>query len=102
MAGSYFFEIDKWEDALNSFVRSRKIYSELIKVSDSLQNALFNEKLEQIDQSIRLCNYKLKIGGDQSIDQLVDLMTRIQDPSLGDKINVNQIHFSQLIYSNRV
>jgi len=86
MAGCYHFEIDSWEMSLDCFVKSRKIYSELIKISDSLLNAIFQEKLDQIDQSIRLCNYKLKRGGEQSIDQLVNLKTSVQDPALMDKI----------------
>ena len=55
--------MEKWETSLNSFIKSRKIYSELEKISDKLEKMIYIEKIEQIDQSIRYCNHKVDSKG---------------------------------------
>lgn len=57
LGGFYNHEKERWNEALQNYIQSRKIYSELVKVSDSLLNAVFKEKIEQLDQSIRFVYY---------------------------------------------
>jgi len=81
--GAYRFEIEEWEASYNSFMRSRKIYQELSKVSDSLQRILYQERIEQIDQSIRYCNFKM---GKETLETVEDSMRATNDPSLSTQI----------------
>ncbi|KAL4429755.1 hypothetical protein ABPG74_004392 [Tetrahymena malaccensis] len=54
--GIYHHERHQWEDALESYIKSRSIYLGLISVSDSLQSVFFKEKVEFLEQSIRYCH----------------------------------------------
>ena len=72
-------------------MRSRKIYQELSRVSDSLQRILYTERIEQIDQSIRYCNFKL---GKETLDTVEDSMRTTTDPSLSTQIEVLCIIFA--------
>jgi len=84
----YAFEIEHWEEALNSFVKSRQICTQLIKISDAIQSLVYEEKIDQIDQSIRYCNYKLNKGGKMmSLEEILELKNKTQDPSLTAKID---------------
>ena len=64
-----------------------KFFSELGKISDSLQKIIYNEKIEQLDQSIRYCNHKLGLKG-QGVSDIIDIRSRVQDPALATKIDV--------------
>ena len=84
----YAFEIEHWEEALNSFVKSRQICTQLIKISDAIQSLVYQEKMDQIDQAIRYCNYKLNKGGKvMSLEEILELKNKTQDPSLTAKID---------------
>mmetsp|Transcript_21376 Transcript_21376/g.24842 ORF Transcript_21376/g.24842 Transcript_21376/m.24842 type:complete len:635 (-) Transcript_21376:177-2081(-) len=86
MNGCYQFEIENWKVALQSFSNGRNIFSELAKISDSLQKMIYEEKIEQLEQSIRYCNHKLGLKG-QGVSDLIDMKNRIHDPSLAGKID---------------
>jgi hypothetical protein len=45
----YYFELEQWEQAQASYIKSRSIYSELLKISDSLQGVLYRDRIDQID-----------------------------------------------------
>jgi signal recognition particle subunit SRP68 len=81
--GVFNFENEGWEQAYSGFMRSRKIYEELSKVSDSLQKILYQEKIEQIDQSIRYCNFK---RGKETLDPVQDSIRATNDPTLSTQI----------------
>lgn len=83
--GVFNFENEGWEQAYSGFMRSRKIYEELSKVSDSLQRILYQEKIEQIDQSIRYCNFK---RGKETLDPVQDSIRATNDPTLSTQIEV--------------
>ena len=84
----YFFEVEHWEDALNSFIKSRQICTQLIKISDAIQSLVYQERIEQIDQAIRYCNYKLNKGGKlMTLEEILELKNKTQDPSLTAKID---------------
>lgn len=85
LEGVYNFEIEEWEPAYTNFMRSRKIYGELSKVSDSLQKILYQERIEQIDQSLRYCNFK---RGKESLDPVQDSIRPSNDPALSTQIDV--------------
>lgn len=87
MRATYAFEIENWEDALNSFIKSRQICSQLIKISDAIQSLVYQEKIDQIDQAIRYCNYKLNKGGKLlSLEEILELKNKTQDPSLNSRL----------------
>ena len=85
LEGVYNFEIEEWEAAFTNFMRSRKIYDEISKVSDSLQRILYQERIEQIDQSVRYCNFK---RGKESLDPVEDSIRPTNDPTLSTQIEV--------------
>lgn len=87
MTGCYKFEIEKWKEALDAFNTGRKIFTELASISDSLQKIIYNERIEQLDQSIRYCNHKLGLKG-QGVSDLLDLKNRAHDPTMLTKIDV--------------
>ena len=79
--------MEHWEEALNSFVKSRQICTQLIKISDAIQSLVYQERIDQIDQAIRYCNYKLNKGGKLlSLEEILELKNKTQDPSLTAKI----------------
>lgn len=68
---------------MNSFIKSRQICSQLIKISDAIQSIVYQERIDQIDQAIRYCNYKLNKGGKlMSLEEILELKNKTQDPSL--------------------
>lgn len=42
-------------------------------MSDSLSEKVFNEKIDQIEQTIKFCNFKISKGKELSITEIVDL-----------------------------
>lgn len=66
-------EYSKYEDALDSLLRARIIYKSLIKSKDSLEAAIYNEKIEQIEPLIRLCTYNLQNKTGQEMSSLEEL-----------------------------
>lgn len=73
---------------MTSFVKSRQICTQLIKISDAIQSLVYQEKIDQIDQAIRYCNYKLNKGGKMmSLEEILELRNKTQDPALTTKID---------------
>ena len=62
LEGMWHFEKEQWVNAQESYLRCRSIYSDITKVSDSMQQVLYNDKIEQIDQALRYCNHKASKG----------------------------------------
>ena len=70
------------------------------KVSDSLSENVFRERIDQIEQSIKFCNFKiskgrelsiteiveLRKGGDATLSSLIESLTeqRLRDVKIGD------------------
>lgn len=79
LEGMYYFEVEKWDEAQAAFMTCRSIYSQILKVSDSMQAILYKEKLEQIDQSMRYCSYRSKKQPSlMTMENLLDLKQQIK------------------------
>ena len=46
---------------------------DLAKVSDSLSEKVFKEKVDQIEQTIKFCNFKISKGRELSMTEIVEL-----------------------------
>jgi signal recognition particle subunit SRP68 len=89
MKGNYLLEKENWGEALSQFAKSkyrtfvigidrgRTIYDQLGKVGDLDYQELCKQRVEEIEPSIRYCNYNLKgkkVGtSDTSSDALLDM-----------------------------
>jgi hypothetical protein len=56
-------------------------------VSDSLSEKVFKEKVDQIEQTIRFCDFKISKGKQLSITEIVELR-KDGDPSLANLMDV--------------
>lgn len=66
MAGNLRLEEEDWAQALDSFTRARTIYDNLSKVGDADTQETFKVRVQEIDPTIRFCNYNLSQGEDLS------------------------------------
>jgi hypothetical protein len=76
--------------SLNSFC-FRTIYEQLASVSNLEAQDLFQQRVEEIETSIRYCSYKM--GKKESIQKLIDNIS--EDPavvSLREKLEVRIMH----------
>lgn len=60
---------------------------DLAKVSDSLSEKIFKEKVDQIEQTIKFCNFKISKGRELSITEIVELR-KGGDDSLSNMMDV--------------
>jgi signal recognition particle subunit SRP68 len=60
MNGHALLEREEWEPALDSLVKARTIYDQLGKVVDVDLKEMCRQRVEEIDPSIRYCNYNLR------------------------------------------
>lgn len=58
-----------------------------MKSSTSIASDLFKEKIDQFDQTIKFCNFKISKGKDMSIAEIIE-MKKIGDPNLSALIEV--------------
>ncbi len=56
-------------------------------MSDSLSEKVFKEKVDQIEQTIRFCDFKISKGKQLSITEIVELR-KDGDPSLANLMDV--------------
>jgi hypothetical protein len=66
-------ERERWEEALERFLRARTIYSELSKVAETEQQEEFKQRVEEIDPAIRYCNFNLGGQSQTDIQKLVTM-----------------------------
>lgn len=85
LEGLCLFETEKWADASKSFIKCREILTELRKVSDSQTGNILRDKIDQVDQSIKYCNFKESKGKQLSINEILQ-MKQINEPSLRAKL----------------
>jgi hypothetical protein len=57
------------------------------KASDSLSEKVFREKIDQVEQTIKFCNFKISKGKELSITEIVELR-KGGDPALSELIEV--------------
>lgn len=57
------------------------------KASDSLSEKVFREKIDQVEQTIKFCNFKISKGRELSITEIVELR-KGGDPALSALIEV--------------
>ena len=59
----------------------------MAKASDSLSEKVFKEKVDQIEQTIKFCNFKISKGRELSITEIVELR-KGGDDSLSNLMDV--------------
>lgn len=77
-------EYSRYSDALDNLIKARVIYKNLIKSKDSLEAAIYNEKVEQIEPLMRLCTYNLQNETDEDMSNLEKL-----EQQLNEKENIS-------------
>lgn len=65
----------------------KSLIQDLGRVSDSLSEKVFKEKVDQIEQTIRFCDFKISKGKQLSITEIVELR-KDGDPSLANLMDV--------------
>ena len=83
----YLFETEKWSESSKSFIKCREILTELSKTADSVIASVLKEKIDQVDQSIKYCNFKESKGKQLSIAEILE-MKKSNDPTLTAKLEV--------------
>lgn len=63
------------------------------KASDSLSEKVFREKIDQVEQTIKFCNFKISKGRELSITEIVELR-KGGDPALSALIEVSPFRCS--------
>ncbi|KAI9255824.1 hypothetical protein BDA99DRAFT_151260 [Phascolomyces articulosus] len=75
MRGHLYFELQQWQNALNQFVAARTIYEHFASLSTTTQHeALCYSAIDDIDPSIRICAYNLRLNETSmanNVDELV-------------------------------
>lgn len=85
---SYDIEYGRYQEALDALLKSRVIYKNLAKYKDSLEAAIYEEKVEQAEPLIRLCTYNLQNKTDQDFSNLEKLEEKTNESeNLSDKIS---------------
>lgn len=64
MTGNLRLEQEDWAPALESFTRAKTIYDHLSKVGDAETQETFKQRVQEIEPTIRFCNYNLSQGED--------------------------------------
>lgn len=72
ISGVHLLEKQQWKTALEQFMRSQTIYSELAKVADTDMRDVCNERVTEIRPSIRFCRYQLGEEGSDIEIPLID------------------------------
>ncbi|KAI8465561.1 MAG: hypothetical protein J3K34DRAFT_525289 [Monoraphidium minutum] len=69
MAGNVLLEKESdWARALGHFTRAKKLFGELAKVGDLDSQGLCGAMVEEIEPSVRFCDYQIKRGGGTAPD----------------------------------
>lgn len=71
MDGTLSFEMEQWENALQSFNRAKTIYNRLAEAFSEEIKTVYVQKVEEIEPSIRYCAYN--IGEETSIEDLLTM-----------------------------
>eukprot|EP00029_Vermamoeba_vermiformis_P005308 TRINITY_DN1807_c0_g1_i1.p1 TRINITY_DN1807_c0_g1~~TRINITY_DN1807_c0_g1_i1.p1 ORF type:complete len:590 (-),score=189.25 TRINITY_DN1807_c0_g1_i1:84-1853(-) len=78
LRGIFELENEEWPEASKSFVTAKTIYEQLASVSNLEAQDLFQQRVEEIETSIRYCSYKM--GKKESIQKLIDNIS--EDPAV--------------------
>lgn len=68
MSGNLLLEKEKWGKALLQFGKARTILEQLAKVGDTEFQERCRQRLDEIEPSVRYCNYNLK--GTKGLDEI--------------------------------
>jgi len=71
MSGTLSFEMEDWENALKSFNHAKTIYKKLADAFSEEIKAVYLQKVDEIEPSIRYCAYN--IGEETSIEDLLTM-----------------------------
>lgn len=67
--GILLLEQEHWKDSFNSSAKARTIYEQMVKMGDTDEQDLFNERVMEIDISLRYCNFQL--GESEDIKSII-------------------------------
>lgn len=56
MEATYLIEIYKYEPAMNLLLRTKFIYEQILEGKDLVEQAIYKEKISQIDTFVRHCS----------------------------------------------
>jgi len=114
MNGQAHLEKEEWEKALDTLVKARTIYDKLGGIADPEIKQVFQQRVEDIDPSIRYCHYNLrKTKGssndkDEDLHDLEeirlkgnDLLTAKLDTLLSDVGKQHSDKFQEISWKNR-
>ena len=74
LQGSCDFERQQWAQAQSKLIACREILGDVGKVSDSMSERAVKEKVDQIEQTIKFCNFKMSKGKKAlSVAEIVEL-----------------------------
>lgn len=71
MQGNQMLEKEQWQEAMDVFVRARKIYEEMGKIGDAEEQELCKERVGEIDPSLRFCKFNISGGSAEDISDLI-------------------------------
>jgi len=73
MNGNFFLEHEDWAEALEKFVRAKTIYEQLGKKGAYDEEEMYRTKVEEIEPSIRYCNYNLGAHTQEEANALIEM-----------------------------
>jgi len=83
MAATVLFEQEKdWEGALAKFMRTRTVYEQLSQLGDMEQQALCRERVEELEPTLRYCQYNLNQAGGTKVADLMDMSSNVPGQDL--------------------
>jgi len=70
---NYLIEKENWEPAIEKLVKARTIYVEISELGDPEEQELFQERVNQIDTSLRVSQFNFQGGNINDIKTLVEM-----------------------------
>lgn len=86
--GTMLIEYSKYKEALDEFLKTLIIYKKLWSNKDSLEGAIYNEKIEQIEPLILLCTYNIQNQTGEDLSSLSKLESQYdQKENINNKVD---------------
>lgn len=62
LQGFLHLEQQQWKEAQNKLIACREIITDLLGNIDTMNAKVYREKIDQVDQTIKFCNFKISKG----------------------------------------
>lgn len=85
MTGHLSLELEQWQTALTAYVTVRRIYEQMGQLRDTEHQTLCRQFLEDLEPSIRYCNYSL--GGEQDYHALLAMQSSAKNSLLEARLD---------------